>query len=92
MPPQRATPMLTTIRYPEGVDDVAFRSHLRHEHRIEVGGGLGPLAGKVFRIGLMGHGARVENVLRVIGAMGDALLAAGQSPDVAAALAAVHAS
>lgn len=92
VPAHRATPMLTTIRYPDGVDDGAFRRHLRHEHRIEVGGGLGPLAGKVFRIGLMGHGARVENVLRVIGAMGDALLAAGQSPDVAAALAAVHAS
>ena len=86
-----ATPMLTTVRHPDGVDDRAFRAHLREVHRIEVGGGLGPLAGKVFRVGLMGHGARIENVLRAIAAFGDALAAAGRSPDVSAALAAVHA-
>lgn len=91
VPTERATPMLTTIRYPDGVDDQAFRGHLRQVHRIEVGGGLGPLAGRVFRVGLMGHGARLENVLRAIAAFGDALQACGRRPDVAAALAAVHA-
>jgi len=85
-----ATPMLTTVRYPAGVDDRAFRAHLRHVHRIEVGGGLGPLAGSVFRVGLMGHGARLSNVARAIAAIGDALAAAGVRVDVAAALAAVR--
>ena len=91
VPAEFATPMLTTVRYPDGVDDLAFRGHLRRHHRIEVGGGLGPLAGKVFRVGLMGHGARIENVLRALAAFGDALSAAGRSVDVGAALAAVHA-
>ena len=91
VPVEQATPMLTTVRYPDGVDDAAFRGHLRHVHRIEVGGRLGPLAGRVFRVGLMGHGARVENVLRAISAFGDALAACGRPGDVAAALAAVHA-
>jgi len=88
---EHATPMLTTVRYPDGVDDYAFRGYLRQRHRIEVGGGLGPLAGKVFRVGLMGHGARLENVSRAIAAFGDALSAAGRTVDVDAALAAVHA-
>jgi len=90
VPADQAAPMLTTICYPDGVDDAAFRRHLRAQHRIEVGGGLGALAGKVFRVGLMGHGARLENVLRAVAAFGDALAAAGQKPDVSAALAAVH--
>jgi alanine-glyoxylate transaminase/serine-glyoxylate transaminase/serine-pyruvate transaminase len=90
VPVAQATPMLTTVCYPAGIDDVAFRKHLRQQHRMEVGGGLGPLAGKVFRVGLMGHGARLENVLRALAAFGDALAAAGHNPDVSAALAAVH--
>lgn len=90
VPEAHATPMLTTVHYPDGVDDVAFRSHLRQRHGIEVGGGLGPLKGGVFRVGLMGHGARLENVLRAVAAFGDALLAGGRRVDVSAALAAVH--
>ncbi|MCA8948869.1 MAG: alanine--glyoxylate aminotransferase family protein, partial [Planctomycetes bacterium] len=52
VPAADATPMLTTVCYPDGVDDKAFRAHLRRVHAIEVGGGLGPLAGRVFRVGL----------------------------------------
>lgn len=92
VPTAAATPMLTTIRYPEGVDDRAFRRFLRERHRIEVGGGLGPLAGRVFRVGLMGHGARLPNVLRAVAAIGDALRAAGRQPDLGAALAAAGAA
>ncbi|MBL8727005.1 MAG: alanine--glyoxylate aminotransferase family protein [Planctomycetes bacterium] len=86
-----ATPMLTSVRYPDGVDDRVFRAHLRNVHRIEIGGGLGSLAGRVFRLGLMGHGARPENVLRVLAAIGDALAAQGRAVDIAAALAAARA-
>ncbi|MCU0866914.1 MAG: alanine--glyoxylate aminotransferase family protein [Planctomycetes bacterium] len=92
VPPEHATPMLTTIRCPAGVDDRAFRAHLRQVHGIEVGGGLGPLAGRVFRVGLMGHGARLPNVLRALAAFGDALAAAGQRVDVAASLTAARGS
>jgi alanine-glyoxylate transaminase / serine-glyoxylate transaminase / serine-pyruvate transaminase len=85
-----ATPMLTSVCYPDGVDDRAFRAHLRQVHAIEIGGGLGPLAGKVFRLGLMGHGARPANVLRALAAIGDALAAQGRHVDIAAALAAAR--
>jgi alanine-glyoxylate transaminase/serine-glyoxylate transaminase/serine-pyruvate transaminase len=88
VPEAAATPMLTTVRHAPGVDDKTFRSCLRQRHGIEVGGGLGPLAGKVFRVGLMGHGARLSNVLRALAAFGDALAAAGRTVDVPAALAA----
>ena len=48
---------LTTVSIPEGIDEAAIRSALLHEDNIELGGGLGPLAGKVWRIGLMGVNA-----------------------------------
>ena len=83
---EQATPMLTTVVYPGGVDDAAFRRRLREMHRIEVGAGLGPLAGRVFRIGTMGHGATLANVERVVAAIGEALAAQGVRVDAAAAL------
>ena len=51
------------------VDEAVVRSRLLNEHRIEIGAGLGPLAGKIWRIGLMGHTARPENVERLVRAM-----------------------
>ncbi|MFN9629334.1 MAG: pyridoxal-phosphate-dependent aminotransferase family protein, partial [Cyanobacteriota bacterium] len=53
---------LTTVRIPAGVDGKAFCRHLLDQHGIEVGGGLGSLAGKVWRIGLMGYNSTPENV------------------------------
>lgn len=90
VPEEHSTPMLTTVSYPDGVDDGAFRQHLRHVHGIEVGGGLGPLAGRAFRVGLMGHGARRHNVLRALAAFADALEAAGRRADITSALAAAR--
>lgn len=90
VPEHAATPMLTTIRHADGIDDRAFRSHLRQVHKIEVGAGLGPLAGRVFRVGLMGHGARLENVLRALAAIGDTLTVLGHGPDIAGALVAAR--
>ena len=55
-------PMINAIRIPEGVDDAKVRQRLYDEFNIEIGAGLGPLKGKIWRVGLMGHGARVENV------------------------------
>ena len=51
------------------MNDALFRSTLLNEHNIEIGAGLGPLTGKIWRIGLMGEGARIENVDRVLSAM-----------------------
>ncbi len=59
-------PTLTTVRIPEGVDGKAFSLHLLNQHGIEIGGGLGALAGKVWRIGLMGYNSQQENVDRLL--------------------------
>jgi alanine-glyoxylate transaminase/serine-glyoxylate transaminase/serine-pyruvate transaminase len=66
-------PMLNAVTIPDGVDDSKFRQILRKKFKIEIGGGLGPLAGKIWRIGLMGHTARAENVERLLKAMKNAL-------------------
>jgi alanine-glyoxylate transaminase/serine-glyoxylate transaminase/serine-pyruvate transaminase len=66
-------PMLNAVKIPQGVEDAAVRSALRSKHKIEIGAGLGPLAGKIWRIGVMGHTAREENVERLLGALRDVL-------------------
>ena len=55
-------PMINAVKIPEGVDDPKVRQRLYDDFNIEIGAGLGPLKGKIWRVGLMGHGARVENV------------------------------
>jgi len=62
-------PSLTTVYIPEGVDDAAIRSELLNTFGIEIGGGLGPFKGTVWRIGTMGEGARLEPILRVLTAL-----------------------
>jgi len=71
---------LNTPRVPEGVDDAKVRSYLLEKRGIEISGGFGPLAGKVFRIGLMGYGSTADNVLLVLGALEEALEQAGFAP------------
>lgn len=80
------TPMITSIRVPDGVDELAVRKHLLNVHKIEIGGGLGSLKGRIWRVGLLGHGARSSSVVRVVSALGDALAVQGRKVDVAAAL------
>lgn len=72
-PPADRLWSLNTVRVPEGVDDGAVRKHLQQKHEIEVGAGLGPLAGKVFRVGLMGSGATLDNVKRLSDGFAEAL-------------------
>jgi alanine-glyoxylate transaminase/serine-glyoxylate transaminase/serine-pyruvate transaminase len=62
-------PMLNTIVIPAGVDDAAVRRELRSAYKIEIGSGLGSLAGKIWRIGLMGYTAKKENVDILTGAL-----------------------
>tara|TARA_B100001013_G_scaffold291020_1_gene190921 strand:- start:297 stop:494 length:198 start_codon:yes stop_codon:yes gene_type:complete len=61
--------MLNTLIIPDGVNDGEIRSRLLNEYNIEIGGGLGPLTGKIWRIGLMGETAKEENIIRLIGAL-----------------------
>jgi alanine-glyoxylate transaminase / serine-glyoxylate transaminase / serine-pyruvate transaminase len=71
---------LNTPRVPEGVDDAKVRQYLLDQRNIEIAGGFGPLAGKVFRIGLMGYGSTAENVLFILEALEEALKHAGYAP------------
>lgn len=66
VPEDLRLPTLTTVRIPDDVDGKAFSSHLLNSHGIEVGGGLGVLAGKIWRIGLMGYNSTPENVNRLL--------------------------
>ncbi len=67
--PAHRAPSLTTVRVPEGVDEAAVRGRLLSEYSIEIAGGLGDLKGRIWRIGLMGHSSREENVLLLLAAL-----------------------
>jgi alanine-glyoxylate transaminase/serine-glyoxylate transaminase/serine-pyruvate transaminase len=73
VPPSHRLPTLTTVRVPEGVDEAKVRARLRDEYGIEIGAGLGPLKGQVWRIGLMGYASRRENVTLLLGALREIL-------------------
>ncbi|UCC73305.1 MAG: alanine--glyoxylate aminotransferase family protein [Gemmatimonadota bacterium] len=66
-------PQLTSVLVPEGVDDKVFRRQLLERFGIEIGGGLGPLAGKIWRVGLMGETCREETVTLFLGALDELL-------------------
>jgi alanine-glyoxylate transaminase/serine-glyoxylate transaminase/serine-pyruvate transaminase len=66
-------PMLNAVCVPDGVDEQSLRRRLRSEFKIEIGAGLGPLAGKIWRVGLMGHTSRKENVARLLAALQEVL-------------------
>jgi alanine-glyoxylate transaminase/serine-glyoxylate transaminase/serine-pyruvate transaminase len=84
----RRLPSLTCVRVPAGVDEAAVRKALLADHGIEIGGGLGPLAGQVWRIGLMGESSRQESVLAVLAALEQALARQGKGPRPGAAVSA----
>lgn len=66
-------PELTTVWVPDGIDDAKVRRGLLERHGIEIGGGLGEFAGRMWRIGCMGHTARPRNVRLLLAALEDAL-------------------
>jgi len=72
-------PQLNLVTVPEGVDEAAVRSQLLHDYDLEIGAGLGALAGKVWRIGLMGHASNEKNVLNCVGAL-EAVLTRLEAP------------
>ncbi len=79
VPEGQRLPQLNSVSVPDGVDEAAVRSALLNEYNLEIGAGLGALAGKVWRIGLMGHASNSTNVLFCLGAL-DAVLSGMKAP------------
>ncbi len=73
---------LTAVRIPDGIDGKSVQTRLLREHGIEIGGGLGPAAPPMWRIGLMGYNARIDAADRVLEAL-DAVLADELAPAAA---------
>lgn len=94
VPETERLPMLNAVRIPEGVNDVKVRKALLSEFAIEIGGGLGQFAGKVWRVGLMGHSCRRKNVMLFLAALDTVLKAEGfkTRPGTLEAATAVYAS
>ena len=85
-------PMLNAVTVPDGMDEARVRRRLLDAHGIEIGGGLGPMKGRVWRIGLMGESSRRAHVLLLLSALEDALRAEGRRVSAGAALAAAQAA
>jgi len=87
---QTSLPMLNSVLIPDGADDASVRSQLLNEFGIEIGGGLGPMKGKTWRIGLMGEAAKSSNVLLFLAALEQCLNRQGIRPDPGAAIVAAN--
>lgn len=75
-------PSLQAVKVPDGVDDGTVIETLMDDHGIEIAGGLGALAGDIFRIGCMGHGARDRNIVYLVSALGSVLAEHGADVDI----------
>jgi alanine-glyoxylate transaminase/serine-glyoxylate transaminase/serine-pyruvate transaminase len=75
--PKHRLPQLNTVRVPDGIDEAQVRAHVLKEWDLEIGAGLGPLKGQVWRIGLMGASATPWHVKICLTALGEALAAQG---------------
>ena len=90
--PAHRLPQLNAIAVPEGVDEAAVRHSLLERYDLEIGAGLGDLAGKVWRVGLMGQSATAEHVTLFLAAMEDILGEQGAAIEAGAALPAARAA
>jgi alanine-glyoxylate transaminase/serine-glyoxylate transaminase/serine-pyruvate transaminase len=83
-------PQMNAARVPEGVDEAEVRKRLLNEFNLEIGAGLGPLAGKIWRFGTMGYSCRPDNVMLCLSALGSVLQDMGHAVHVGEAEAAAH--
>tara|TARA_R110002095_G_scaffold147182_5_gene127345 strand:+ start:60772 stop:61917 length:1146 start_codon:yes stop_codon:yes gene_type:complete len=83
-------PMLNAVKIPDGIDDATIRSQLLNWFGIEIGGGLGPMKGKTWRIGLMGESSHSSHVLLFLAALDQCLLHAGHQLTPGAGVAAAN--
>ncbi len=79
VPEDERLPQLNAVSIPEGVDEAAVRAALLNEYNLEIGAGLGAMAGKIWRVGLMGYASNQTNVLFCLGAL-DAVLSGMKAP------------
>lgn len=86
--PADRLPTVTVVAVPPGVDDAKARNQLLDEFNIEIAGGFGPLKGKIWRVGLMGHGSQEGNVLLFLSALEKVLLDQGHRVPAGAGVAA----
>jgi alanine-glyoxylate transaminase/serine-glyoxylate transaminase/serine-pyruvate transaminase len=84
--PEHRLPQLNAVEVPEGIDEAALRRQLLEEFSLEIGAGLGPFAGRIVRIGLMGHASSEHNVLSCIAAVEATLISQGHHCKPGAAL------
>jgi alanine-glyoxylate transaminase/serine-glyoxylate transaminase/serine-pyruvate transaminase len=91
VPEAERLPQLNAVAVPSGTDEAALRARLLDHYNLEIGAGLGALAGKMWRIGLMGYSSRAENVLLCLSALASELRALGLGPGPGDAVAAAHA-
>ena len=63
---QDRLPQMNAVYCPVGINEAEVRRRLLNEHSLEIGAGLGPLAGKIWRIGIMGYSARSENITKCL--------------------------
>jgi alanine-glyoxylate transaminase/serine-glyoxylate transaminase/serine-pyruvate transaminase len=82
--PEHRLPTLNAVRVPEGVDEAKVRSYLLETFNLEIGAGLGALAGQIWRVGLMGYSSSAENVLFFLTAISRALAVQGCKTDLPA--------
>lgn len=92
VPEPHRLPMLNSVLIPNGVDDAAVRKQLLNEFGIEIGGGLGPMKGKTWRIGLMGEASNRRNVLLFLAALEKCLTDQGYPLNAGASVAAANAA
>jgi len=83
-------PQMNAVMCPQGVDEAQVRKTLLSEFNLEIGAGLGPLAGKIWRFGLMGYSCRADNVMLCLSALGSVLSDMGCNVKVGEAEAAAH--
>jgi alanine-glyoxylate transaminase / serine-glyoxylate transaminase / serine-pyruvate transaminase len=90
--PENQLPQMNAVTCPEGVDEAKVRRTLLTEFNLEIGAGLGPLAGKIWRFGLLGYSCRPDNVMLCLSALGSVLEDMGHAVHVGDAEAAAHAA
>ena len=90
--PAERLPTVTAVLVPDGMDELKVRNQLLDEFNIEIAGGFGPLKGKIWRVGLMGHVSQKTNVLLFLGAFEKVLLENGYRAPAGAGLAAAIAN
>src|SRR5258708_34028764 len=86
--PKERLVTVTPVLIPAGIDDAEFRNQLLDEFNIEIAGGIGPLKGKVWRLGLMGYCAQKANVLLLLSALAKGMTTRGTRVSLRAGLAA----